>query len=84
MSFEAPPHHEPFSTLWDTERTVRHDCFAPKWNSKRKLMTTNIPWETVFQSWNRIDSSLHLSNKKHVQKLQRLRMSASWVSKSGT
>ena len=71
-------------SIWNKEREARRGCFAPKWNPRRRMVTTQIPWEDVFRSWDHINSNLHLSSKKHVQKLHGIRMSSSSVSKSGT
>ena len=83
-SFADASEDESFVSLWSKERNVRRDCFAPKWNPRRRIVTTNIPWEDVFQSWDHIHSHVHLSSKKHIQKLHGIRMSTSSVSKSGT
>ena len=47
-------------------------------------MTANVPWDKVFSSWDTVNTNLHLSSKKHIQKLNGPRMSTASVSRSGT
>ena len=83
-TFQTLPREPHFPTIWESERANRRDLFAPKWNFKRRLMTTNIPWEKVYASWDRVNANIHLSTKKHVQKLAALRMTTASTKTSGT
>ena len=84
LTFQTLPREAHFPTMWENERAKRRDLFAPKWNFKRRLMTTSIPWEKVYGSWDGVNENIHLSTKKHVQTLSALRMTTASTKTSGT
>ena len=74
-----------FSRIWATEVTVRRDAMSPCWDPRRRVITKRRrKWELVERSWDRVNSAVHYSSAKHIQKIADLRLTHVSVSQLGS
>ena len=84
MFEQAPATSPSFSSVWRDEVNRRRDLLAPRWCPKRRVTVSRIKWESVFQSWDRINDHLKFAPQPHVRKLHALRRTRASTTTKGT